>query len=103
MSKKFEFTIKLEKAGDDIGYFIVPFNVQKEYGKKGLVKIRATFDGVEYRGSLMPMGDGTHCLGIRKDIRAKIDKHPGDTVTVTLEEDKEERVVEIPQRAGGGI
>lgn len=98
MAKKFEFNIRLEADpdGEDRGYFIVPPAITKEIGKRGLVKIKATFDGVEYRGSLMPMGDGTHCLGLRKDVQKKVGKGPGDTIYVTLEEDTEERVVEIP-------
>lgn len=95
--KKFEFDIELLKQDDINGaYFIVPFNAVKEFGKRGLIRVRATFDRVEYRGSLMPMGNGSHCLGLTKAIRNKIQKGPGDIVHVTIEEDKEERVVEIP-------
>jgi hypothetical protein len=97
MPKKFEFNIKLLKGEDmNTAYFIVPFNVQKEYGKKGLVKVKASFDGAEYRGSLMPNGDGTHCFGITQALRKKIGKHPGDMVHVIIEEDTNERVVELP-------
>jgi hypothetical protein len=96
MPKKFNFTVQLLKGEGDTAYFAIPFSVSKEFGKKGLVKVKASFDGIEYRGSLMPMGDGAHCLGIRKDIRKKIGKQAGDTVNVTLEEDSEERKVDVP-------
>lgn len=37
-------------------------------------------------GSLVRMGTPCHILGLRKDIRAKIGKQPGDAVVVTVEE-----------------
>ncbi len=74
----------------------VPFDVEKEYGKKR-VKVKATFDGVEYRGSMVRMGSDCHMLLLRKDIRAKIGKQPGDEISVTVEEDLEPRVVVVPE------
>ena len=61
----------------------------KEFGK-GRVKAQITFDGEPYSGSIVNMGvkneDGSVCyiIGIRKDIRAKIGKQPGDTVKITV-------------------
>jgi hypothetical protein len=34
----------------------------------------------------MPLGDGTHKLPIRADLRRMLDKHEGDTVTIHLSE-----------------
>lgn len=57
---------------------------------KGRVKVHATFDGEPYDGSIVNMGlkrsDGSVCyiIGLRKDIRTKIGKQPGDSVQVTL-------------------
>ena len=50
------------------------------------VKVRATFDGQPYDGSLVRMGTPGHILGVRRDIRAKIGKQPGDVVSVTVQE-----------------
>lgn len=74
----------------------VPFSVPEVYGTGGQVKVRASFDGHEYRGSIVPMGGGVHVLGVRKDVRAAIGKDVGDTVEVTLQRDAEPRVVVIP-------
>ncbi|MGB4236684.1 MAG: DUF1905 domain-containing protein [Bacillota bacterium] len=63
----------------------------KEFGKSR-VKLHATFDGEPYDGSIVNMGvknpDGSVCyvIGLRKDIRNKIGKQPGDTVKVTVQE-----------------
>ena len=51
-----------------------------------------TFDGEPYDGSIVNMGvkdkEGNICyiIGIRKDIRSKIGKRPGDLVQVTVRE-----------------
>ena len=60
--------------------------MKTEFGK-GRVKVLATFDGVLYQGSLVRMGTPGHIIGIRKDIRNRIGKGPGDWVTVTILED----------------
>lgn len=76
-------------------YLIIPFDVEKTYGKKR-VKIKAWFEGIPYRGTLVRMGSPDHILIVRKDIRAKIDKSPGDVIEVKLLEDTEPRVVVVP-------
>lgn len=71
--------------GLDGAYVEIPFDVREEFGK-GRVKVHATFDGVGYDGSLVRMGTPCHILGLRKDIRTRIGKQPGDTVAVRLQE-----------------
>ena len=58
----------------------------KFFETKGLVKVRGTIDGHPFRSSFMAMGDGTHKLSVRADIRKLIGKEEGDIVTVRLEE-----------------
>lgn len=76
-------------------YIEPPFDVKEVFGAKR-VKVKATFDGVEYRGSVVNMG-GCYMLGITQEIRSKIGKGFGDEVFVTLQKDEEERSVEIPE------
>lgn len=84
--KIYEFTAVIRKVPDiDGAYVEIPFDVREEFGK-GRVKVHATFDGVGYDGSLVRMGIPCHILGLRKDIRARIGKQPGDTVAVRLQE-----------------
>lgn len=46
--------------------------------------IENPFDNEPYEGSLLRMKTPCHIIGIRKDIRAKIGKRPGDRVRVTI-------------------
>ena len=86
MGKLYEFEAEIKKVPDiDGAYVEVPFDVKAEFGK-GRVPVTATFDGVVYEGSLVKMKTPCHILGLKKEIRAQIGKHPGDIVRVTLVE-----------------
>ena len=80
----------------DSGYIEFPYDAAKEFGRKGPIKVKAYFDGFEYRGSLVKMGHPCHIIGLNKKVRDAIGKGPGDTVDVVIIEDTEERVVEVP-------
>ncbi len=85
-NKEYTFDAVIQKVPDiDGAYVEIPFDVKEEFGK-GRVPVHATFDGEPYDGSVVRMGTTCHIIGIRKDIRAKIGKQPGDTVKVTLQE-----------------
>lgn len=92
---KYNFTAKIKEGMGGGAYVEVPFDVEKEFGKKR-VKVKASFENVPYRGTLVRMNTDCHILGILKDIRAKLNKNIGDVVNVTFEEDTEPRVIEIP-------
>jgi hypothetical protein len=79
------------------GCFVpVPTDVATKLGLKGFPKIQSVIAGTPYRGSLMPMGDGTYCLGVGKSIREAAGVGFGDTITVELELDIVPRTVEVP-------
>ena len=90
MSQLYEFDAIIIKNPDmDAAYVEIPFDVREAFGR-GRVAVRATFDGAPYDGQLVRMGTPCHIIGIRKDIRARIGKQPGDRVHVTIQErDKE--------------
>ena len=98
MGDNVKFSAKIEQhQGMDAGYILFPYEVVKLYGVKGQVKVKAVFDGkVEYRGSLVKMGFPCHMLGITKEIRQKLGKSPGDSITVEIVKDTETREVIVP-------
>lgn len=74
----------------------IPKDVAATLGLKGMPKIRAVIAGAPYRGSLMPMGDGTYCLGVLKSIQEAAGVGWGDTIEVSIELDGAPRTVEPP-------
>lgn len=80
----YRFEAVLQKVPDiDGAYIDFPYDVRVLFGK-GRVKVHAEFDGVPYDGLLVRMGTPNHIIGVRKDIRSKIGKQPGDRVQVTV-------------------
>ncbi|MGE8513202.1 MAG: DUF1905 domain-containing protein [Chryseobacterium culicis] len=95
--KKIEFTAIIQQNGEMNAAFVeFPFSTEELFNKKGQVKIKALFDNkIEYRGSLAKMKSDCHILGLTQEVRKQLGKTFGDEVSVSLIEDKEERVVEI--------
>ena len=90
MTPLYEFDAIILKNPDmDAAYVEIPFDVRAAFGK-GRVAVHATFDGAPYDGQLVRMGTPCHIIGIRKDIRARIGKQPGDSVRVTIREREKE-------------
>jgi hypothetical protein len=96
--KAYEFKAKIlaSKIGKGGAYIEFPYDVEKEFGTKGRVKVRCFFNNAEYRGSLVKMGTECHIIGITKEIRKSIGKDIGDMINVKILKDEEERIIEIP-------
>ncbi len=94
--KKLEFTVKLQgKEGSSVAWLNAPFDVVKVFDTRARVPVRGTINGFPFRSSLMPMG-GCHGMAVNKTMRDGAGVEAGDTVSIVMERDESERIVEVP-------
>jgi len=95
-TKQHKFKVKLfGQQGSSVAALKPPFDVVEVFQRKGRVPVKGTINGFPFRSSLMNMGDG-HMMVVNAELRAGAKCKAGDTVSVVMELDTQERKVELP-------
>lgn len=104
MSKQsFRATLLREGGKGSWATLTVPFRVEEVFGTRTRVPVKGTINGVPFRNSLMPNGDGTHYLVVNGSLRAVAGAAIGDTVDVVLQLDSKPKTDELPTELAEAI
>jgi Domain of unknown function (DUF1905) len=83
IDKTFTGTLQRSEAKAAWTYLVTDWSTAF-FGTRGTVKVAGTIEGEPFTAAFMALGDGTHKLPLRADLRARISKQVGDIVTVQL-------------------
>ena len=89
-------TSAMDEPGDAWTLVVIPDDLARSLGTRSMVRVRGTVNGVPYRSSLMPDGDGGFRMMVNATTRADAGVDQGDEVTVDLEIDDAPRKVRTP-------
>ncbi len=88
MARTFKAKVSGEGPGGAWCRIKIPFSVEKAFGSKGRVSVKATVGRKPFHTSIFPNGDGTHHMMFNKAMQSAAGAHDGDTIAITLDPNK---------------
>ena len=71
----------------------IPFNLWQEFGKKGMLEVDLTINGVQMPNvGLLPRGNGMYSIKFTKQLQSKVKANPLDQLDITI------KLTEHPQQ-----
>jgi hypothetical protein len=92
----FEAQLKRPEGIGTWTYFDLPAGVAAGLNARNRVRVKGTINGVSFRNSTLPHGDGSHYVVVKKEIREAAGVTQGDLVRITLEVDLDQRTLTLP-------
>lgn len=80
-----EFVVPLRRDDDQGAWTIAVLPASGDLlGTRRPVKVAGSVDGHRFEATLLPMGDGTHMLPVKAELRRRVGKGDGDVVHIRL-------------------
>jgi uncharacterized protein YdeI (YjbR/CyaY-like superfamily) len=92
------FQATLEHSGNSLNWIIarVPFDVFKQWGARGHLRVQGEINGSSFRTTLFPTGKGEHFFIVNKKMQSAGKTAPGLTAKFRLEPDMTPRKPAAP-------
>lgn len=92
-----KFKDKGEKSGWTYIYIPEDLALQIKPGCRTSYRVKGIFDTLPFEGiAVVPMGEGDYIIPLKTELRRKLHKKEGDLLKVSLEEDKDFKILMPP-------
>jgi uncharacterized protein YdeI (YjbR/CyaY-like superfamily) len=98
VAKQKTFKAQLVQLRSNLGWTVayLPFDVEKTWGTRGMLKVKLEIAGNEFRTSLFPTREGKHFVLVNKKMQRAAKIKLGSIAEFRVGPDSEERLAKLP-------